>query len=133
MLYLGVVTDSEAGDFGLWEVELALLRDIHDLDGHRIHVRPSGECYEDDTLGTDMIGAYNTSDLNYWAAKDRSYVYGDVLVEFSRIQGRIYRVHFQCTLSDSDEDPQALSPEDYWARGTADFTVEVDEDNPYDD
>jgi hypothetical protein len=133
MMYLGVVTDSEAGGFGLWDVELAMLEDIDGLDGGRIHVKPDGECYDDDTLGTDMVGAYETSDLNYWGAKGKSYCYGEILVDFKRIEGRKYTVHFECTLTDSENDSDDLLPEDYQYKGSADFTVEVDEKDPYDD
>ena len=133
MMYLGVCTDSDIGGFGLWEVEVPLLKSLDELDGQRIHVKPDGECYDDDTMGADMIGAYATSDLNYWGGANQSWCYGEILVDFKCLEGRKYRVYFECTLTDSDDDPEDLTPADYKYRGSADFTVEVDENNPYDD
>lgn len=130
LLYMAVESETEAGGFGLWEIELALLDDIDDLDCKRIHVRPDGETYDDDTLGTDIIGADMFTDLNYWSAGDDGYCYGDILVDFKRIEGRTYHVHVECALTDSDEDPEDLSPEDFQHTGSADFIVTVDEENP---
>ena len=133
LLFLSVTSATEAGGFGLWEVEVRELDGVDELDGKRIHIKPNGECYDDDTLGSDMIGACETSELNYWRAYRQSYIYGDILVDFMHVEGRKYRVHFECTLTDSDKDPEDLTPDDYSARGSADFVVEVDEKNPYDD
>ena len=76
LLYMAVESETEAGGFGLWEIELALLDNIEDMDGKRIHVRPDGETYDDDSLGTDIIGADMFTDLNYWSASDDGYCYG---------------------------------------------------------
>ena len=133
MMYMSVETETEAGFFALWNYELALLEDINDLDGKRIHVKPNGETYDDDTLGTDIIGADNSTDVNYWSTKDTPYCYGDILVDFRRIKDRTYRVHVEIALTDSDEDPEDLSPEDYNIAGNAEFTVEVDEKDPWQD
>ena len=130
MMYMMVETDTEAGGFALWEIELALLENIYDLDGKRIHVKPDGQTYDDDTLGTDIIGADNFTDLNYWSTEEDGYCYGDILVDFTRLEGRKYKVHVEISLTESDEDPEDLSPEDYNINGSADFIVTVDEENP---
>ena len=131
MMYMRVDTGADIGGFALWDIELALLNNIEELDGKRIHIMPDGETYEDDTLGTDIIGAM--TDANYWSANSmeyEDYFYGDILVDFRRIEGRIYRVHVEMTLTESEEEPEDLSPEDYNISATADFTVTVDEINP---
>ena len=130
MMYMSVLTASGTEGFGLCEIELALLEDIDELDGRRMHIRPNGETYDDDTLGTDIIGADMLTDLNCWHTFDGSYSYGDILVDFKRIEGRTYRVHVEMTLTESEEEPEDLSPEDYNILATADFTVTVDEINP---
>ena len=133
LIYMMVTSDSVAGGFALWEIELALLEKIDDLDGKRIHVRPNGETYDDDTLGTDIIGSDSFTDLNYWNTHGQAipgYCYGDILVDFKRIEGRTYRVRAEMTLTESDEDPEDLSSEDYNVTGSADFVVTVDEQNP---
>lgn len=131
MLYLRVV--GETNRACLWDVELPLLESLEDLDGQRIHVRPDGECYDDDTLGTDMVGAYSTSDLNFWDSTEDSLLYGDIRVDFNQIEGRTFRVRIEMTLSDSEDDPEDLPPEAFDHVGKADFVVTVDEKNPYDE
>ena len=129
-LYMLACTDSETEGFGLWEIELALLGNIDDLDGKRIHIKPNGENYDDDTLGTDIIGADMITDLNYLNTPDACYSYGDIMVDFKRIEYRTYQIHIEMTLTESEEDPEDLSPEDYNITGSADFLVNVDENNP---
>ena len=85
------------------------------------------------TLGTDIVGAESLTDLNYWSSSDGGYCYGDIQVNFQRIKDRTYRVQVQMTLTESDEDPEDLSPQDYNVIGSADFIVTVDEDNPMED
>lgn len=133
MMYLGVSTDGEAGGFGLWEVELPLLKSIEELGSQRIHVKPDGECYDDDTLGTDMVGAYATSDLNYWGGQNESYVYGEITVDFKRIEGWTFQIHIELTLTDSNKDTEDLPPEAFNHRGSADFIVTADDKDPWDD
>jgi len=136
MMYMSVGTDPIAGGFRLREIELALLEDIDQLDGKRIHVRPNGETYDDDTLGTDIIGADILTDSNCWCTDGldyETYSFGDILVDFHRIEGRTYRVHVEMTLTDSEEDRADLAPEDFRFTGSADFTVTVDEQDPMDD
>jgi hypothetical protein len=129
MMYLSVSTKTGANmSFNLWDVEIALLENIDDLDGKRIHLHPDGESYEDDTLGADIIGAM--TDANYWFTSDGGYVYGDILIDFKRIKGQIYRVTAEISLADSDEDPEDLSPEDFSYHASLDFMVTVDEKNP---
>ena len=131
MLYLRVSSGSTLGGFALWDIELSLLDNIEDLDGRRIHIMPDGETYEDDTLGTDIIGAM--TDANYWSTYphgETDYVYGDILVDFKRIEGKTYQVHVEMTLADPDEDPDELSPDEFNMTGSADFVVTIDEINP---
>ena len=133
MMYLGVSVEPERLGFGLWEVELVCVEAIDDLDGKRIHAKADGESYDDDTAGADMLGAYSTSDLNYLSYQGNTFCYGDILVDFKKIQGRKYQIHIELALTDSDEDPEDLPPEAYNHQLTADYTVEVDEKNPYED
>jgi hypothetical protein len=132
VLYLAVSTDNIAGGFRLWGIELPLLKSLDDLDRQAIHFRGDGETFDDDTLGTDIIGSDEA--INTWCTNGKDYEafqFGEMKVDFHRLKGRQYRVTVECTLSDSDEDPQDLLPEDYWASGSAEFTVEVDEKNLY--
>jgi hypothetical protein len=133
MMYMAVAAKGKAGGFGLWEVELPQLKSIDGLDGKRIHVRPDGECYDDDTLGTDMVGAYAATDLNYWGSKNGPLVYGDILVDFTRIEGRTFRVKIKMTLADAQDHPADLPPEAFSHSGCADFVVTLDENNPYEE
>ena len=131
VMYLLADSDSDIGGFALWDIELACLENLDDLYGKRIHIKPNGEAYPDDTLGTDILGAM--TDGNYWSTRSDhldDYSYGDILVDFKRIKGRQYHVHVELTLTDSDEDPEDLSPEDFDVHASADFTVTVDEENP---
>jgi len=131
MLYLRVSSGSSLGGFALWDIELSLLDNIEDLDGRRIHVMPNSETYEDDTLGTDIIGAM--TDANYWSTcphGQTDYIYGDILVDFKQVEGRTYQVHIEMTLADSDDDPDELSPDEFNIIGGADFVVSIDEENP---
>ena len=132
LMYLGVGLGPGKGCLGLWEIELVLLDSIDKLDGKRIHLHPDGESYDDDTLGTDIIGAYAMSDLNYLLVEGEAYIYGEILVDFKRIQGMTYHCHIEFTLTDSDEDEEDMSPEDYNIFATADFTVTADEKDPLD-
>jgi hypothetical protein len=120
--------DDDLG-FALWEVELPLLKRLDLLDGQRIHVRPGGEGYEDDTLGTDIIGM---REISRWGIGMNYGVYGDIQIDFRRIQGREYRCVVECSLSDADLEDQAPS-EHFEAIGRADFTVIADEVDPYAD
>lgn len=130
MMYLRVDTDAQGGSFALWDIELACLEDIDKLDGQRIHVRPGGETYDDDTLGTDILGADSFTDMNFWYTDGDGYSYGDILIDFKRIEGRTYRVHCEFTLTESEQDLDELLPEDFSVTATADFTVIVDQENP---
>ena len=132
LMYIMVQCESKEGGFAIWEIELALLEKFDDLDGKRIHVKPNGETYDDDTLGTDIIGADTLTDLNYWQGPgDKDYCYGDIKVDFERITGSTYRVRVECSLTDSDEDPVALPSEAFDVIGKAEFTVIIDQKNPY--
>jgi hypothetical protein len=129
MMYLSVSTETGASmSFNLWDIELALLENIDELDGKRIHLYPNGESYEDDTLGADIIGAM--TDANYWFTNGNSYVYGEILMDFKRIRGQTYRITAAITLADSAEDPEDLSPEDFSYHAELDCLVAVDEKNP---
>ena len=138
MLYLMVDSGCELGGFALWEISLDLLDDINALDGKRIHVKHDGECFEDDTLGTDIIGADGITDLNYWNTyyhkEYDNFAFGDIQVDFKLIENNKYSVHIEMTLTDNLEDgPEDLEPEDFGFRGSADFIVDIDEDDPYAD
>ena len=131
-MYLGVA-NKKIGGFGFWEVELKSLKLIDELDGKRIHVKPNGELYNDDTLGTNMLGAYEDSDLNYWGGDAGFYYYGEILIDFKRLQDLTYRVHIELTLTDSDEEPEDLKPEDFNIKAHAGLEVVLDEKLPFDD
>ena len=138
ILYLMVDSNSELGGFALWEITLDLLDDIDSLDGKRIHLKHDGECYDDDTLGTDIIGSNDITDLNYWNTHYHeeydNFAYGDILVDFKLIENEKYYVHIEMTLTDNLEDgPEYLELEDYGFRGGADFVVNIDEEDPYSD
>jgi len=131
IMYMMIQCGSNEGGFAIWEIELGLLEKIDDLDGKRIHVKPNGETYDDDTLGTDIIGADILTDLNYWQGPgDEDYCYGDIKVDFERINGSTYRVRVECSLTDSDDNPDELPSEAFKIIGKAEFTVTVDEKNP---
>ena len=131
-LYLGA-SNTMHGGFGLWEVHLTEVTDLHDLDGAKLHANPNGDSYDDDTLGSDMVGSDLLTDLNYWSTgqdADEIYLYGEIEVDFKRIEGNQYHCHVSCTLTDSDEDPEDLTPEDYNISASADFDVTADTDWP---
>ena len=131
MFYMGVYAKN--GGFHLWEFEVTGLEKVDDLDGKRLHVHSNGEAFDDDSLGTDIIGAFDTTDLNYVSVQDSAYCYGEIHVDFARIDGLTYRCHVELKLTESDEDPEDLTPEDCNIECTADFTVLVDEKNPFED
>ena len=134
MMYLGVSAEQpDRLGFGLWEVELVCVEAVDDLDGKHIHAKADGESYDDDTAGADMLGAYSTSDLNYLSLRGQTYLFGDVLVDFKKVEGRQYQVHIELSLTDSDEEPEDLQQEAFNHHLIADFAVEVDEKNPYED
>jgi hypothetical protein len=130
-MYLLLETGTEAGGFALWDIELSLLENIENLHDKQIHLKPNGETYEDDTLGTDIIGAM--TDGNYWSTNSDQYddfVFGDILIQFQNVENQKYRIHVEMALTESDEDPEDLSPEDYNISASADFEVTIDERNP---
>lgn len=129
-LYMGAYVEPDDG-LRLWDIELASLQDLDDLDGKRIHVRPNGETYDDDTMGTDIVGMYDTTDMNGWKVGNEIYLYGDIQIDFERIEGRQFRCRFECTLTDKDEEPKNLPPEDFNIVGIADFIVVADERGRY--
>lgn len=126
MMYMSVRCGPNTG-FALWEYELALLANIEDLHAKRIHVTHTGEAYADDTLGTDIVGAHLYTDANVCCVEGDVYVYGDILVDFKRVEGRKYRCHAELALSDLDQYPADLSPEDFKFAAIADITVIADE------
>jgi len=130
VLYMGVVAEGAVGAFGLWGVELTMLQNIEDLSGQRIHLQPNGESFDDDTLGADILGAYASSDLNYWSTSSTSFVYGEIMVDFTQVNGRVFHVHLELSLADSSDNPADLPAEAFAHRGSADFTVAIDEENP---
>lgn len=124
LLYLCVAAEPSGG-FGIWEVDLTRLRDLDELNGKRLHIRWTGEAFEDDTLGTDNTGVDDVTDLNYLQVEGRGYGYREVQVDFTRIQGRHYRVEAHLVLMTDGEKPA----DDFTA--TAEFTVDADEHDPF--
>ncbi len=123
----------EQGCFLIWGMELSLLKSIEDLDGQRIHLKPDGSAYEDDTLASDIFVAYDTSGANYWTddtdEEGGCYAYGDILIDFKCTEGRHFHVHVEMTLTEHDDclDEDNMT---YPNKGIADFIVEADEKNP---
>ena len=128
-LYFTVESAAGKCGFCLWGIDLPLLESIKALDGRRLHLRHDGESYDDDDLGSDILGAYDNSDLNYWHG-ETDYGYGDIQIDFTRIEDKTYRVQIALTLTDSDEHPLELSSEDFTFRGGAVVNVTVDDKLP---
>ena len=132
-MYLSVDAESELGGFFLWEIPLPLLSSLDNLDGQRIHIKPNGESFDDDTLGADIIAAYHSTDMNYWHGypDEEDYSYGEILIDFQRIEGMKYHVCINMTLTDSEEVPADLPPEAFNVIGKAEFDVTIDQNDPY--
>ena len=114
VLYFGA--GSEIGGFGLWGIELSELTSQDCLDCRRIHVGPAGKNYEDDTLGTNIIDAFDMSDLNYWHSEDDDVddlIYGEIQVDFKLLDKEHYSIKIEICMTESDEDPEDLTLEDY--------------------
>jgi hypothetical protein len=129
-MYLSVWGErgNEGAGFDLWNVELALLESFDELDGKRIHVRPDGESYEDDTLGCDIIGM--DDERSFWQTTGRQvYAYGDIRIHFQRLDGDQYRCHVDCTLAEVGPNEERRTRE-FPITGSADFAVTADEIDP---
>lgn len=127
-IYIEVEAEPEVW-FAFWGAELTLLEELDQLDGARIHVKMSGESYEDDTLGTDTIGMTEVSDLNYIRVGDECLGYDDVLIDFKRVTGREY--HCVVKLLHRDQLDQSGSvDEELGTTCTAEFTATIDEKCP---
>jgi hypothetical protein len=133
MMYMAVESSlPEAGSFRIWGIELALLDDLDDLNGKRIHIMPNGEAFDDDTLGTDIIGVQTFTDQHYWDTAERPLQYGEIMMEFHRIRGQLCRIHGEITLTESDEDAADLPPEAFDHFAVVDFEVLLDKKKPND-
>ena len=91
------------GGFAAWYIEVPLLAGLDALDGPRIHIRADGFAYPDDTLGTDCIGADNWTDMNYWSIEDATYNWGELQLDFRRLDEGRFRVIVSARLSDGPE------------------------------
>ena len=141
-LFLSVSWDGGNKGFGLWNIELARLKDINGLHLGRIHIQPGGETYDDDTLGSDIVRACEVTDLNYWNDYPSAYDFGEILVDFERIEGNSYRVNLSMTLGQDEEEFKSErelenyesleidDPARYPHTAKATFTVTVDERHP---
>lgn len=131
-MYLFVSGEDPHVGFGMWDVELVLLTaDLNRLDGQRIHVRPDYATCDDDTLGTDISQMYETTDINYLRAGDEFYSFGEIQVDFHRIDGNTYRCRFSATLTDEEPAELREMPESAFKdRATAEFIVTVEERRP---
>ena len=127
-MYLSVDAESELGGFFLWEIPLPFLYSLDNMDSQRIHIKPNGE-----SLGADIIAAYHSTDMNYWhgSPDEEDYAYGEILIDFIRIEGNRYQVRMKMTMTDSEEDPADFPPEAFDTVVKADFVVTVDEKDPY--
>lgn len=129
-LFAYIESPEGPGGFGFNQVEVPLLAGADGLDGQRIHVRPDGYAYEDDTLATDYVGAEVFTDLNFWRIGGRDYLWGEMQIDFERIQGLRYRVRVRARLAplepdeDMDENRQL---ERCTMEARAEFTVVADE------
>ncbi|MBN1553682.1 MAG: hypothetical protein JXA11_02970 [Phycisphaerae bacterium] len=117
--------------FGLSYVELSLLDNLDDLDGKRIHIHADGESFGDDTLGTNIIGADGFTDGNVWQYPKTVYFYGEIQMDFQKVEDRIYHCKLFCQLTSDDQMEISQLPLDAFVKGTAEFDVEVDEENPH--
>ena len=117
--------------FGLSYVELSFLDNLDDLDGKRIHIHADGESFEDDTLGTDIVGADDFTDGNLWQYPSVVYFYGEIQIDFKKVQDRIYHCVLCCQLTANDQMEPCELPSDAFVQGTAEFDVKVDEENPH--
>jgi hypothetical protein len=129
-LYLLVAAEPDEG-FALWGLELPLLNSLEALHGQRLHVRWGGDAFDDDTLGTDIIGVESTTDLNYWHGSQGSYAFAEVQVDFERVAEHRFRCCVSLLLTDPDADQEAgCVPQVPPVRATGEFTAEVDEIDP---
>jgi len=123
----------ETGCFLIWGMELPLLESVDQLDGQRIHLKPDGSGFDDDTLGSDIFAAYNLSGANYWTddtdEEGGCYAYGEIKIDFKMIEKCQCHLNVEMTLSENDD---CLDEDDmtYPNKATADFIVEVDQKNP---
>lgn len=132
-MYLTVGGEDPNVGFGMWEVEFALLRELDDLDGKRMHVRPDYSTYDDDTLGTDITGMYSTTDINYLKSGEQAFSFGEVQLDFERIRGKEFRCRFEATLTDNDDgELDELPASAFWAKASAEFVVSIQERRPED-
>lgn len=141
MFYLHVSAGAMAS-FALWEFEISNCRNLDDLDNNKMHVHFPETVYDDDTLGTDIIGVDDSTGLNYIQVNNGRFGYGEIQVDFKKIEGDTYRVSVFMTLgADEDkfetdeelEDYENLDEEDhshYPHHAKAVFTVTVDEADP---
>jgi len=90
------------GGFAFWYVQLPGLGRLEELSGQRIHVRCDGFSYQDDTLATDCTGAESWTDLNYWQIDGRAYSWGEMRIDFQRVDGGRYRILVTARLSEND-------------------------------
>lgn len=131
ILYLSAwgIKGGKEGGLVIYGAELALLNSPADLDGARIHVRPDGETYEDDTLGTDIIG-WNEEEST--AREDEElYNYGDICIDFESIGGNEYRCRVKCDLALIGPPTDGPSTS-YPVKATAEFLAIADEVDPLD-
>ena len=130
-LFLAVRYDNEQSAFWLWEMPLENLQTIADLDGKRIHWDVDDDRLDDDTLGSDFDVACNSSGLNYWNGPDCSRAYGEIKVDFKCIEGSTYKIEASFTLSKDEDEMEDDEEESYPCHGGAEFTVVVDDIDPY--
>jgi hypothetical protein len=119
--------------FAFWGAEIPGLERIEDLDGQPIHVKRSGEVYDDDTLATDIIGMDEESELNYWNMMNEvcgpCYFYGEIRIDFKRQKDLEFLCMVECRLTDKQD--VELIPENCPVIGRAEFVVAVDEQDPF--
>ena len=109
LMYLWIGTSRDSG-FAVWGALLQLADKPADLHGKRLHVRLNGYTYDDDTLGTDVIGIEDTTDLNYVRAGDEAYAYDEIQIDFERVSENEFRCRLRGTLTTEEDDEASDDP-----------------------
>ena len=95
------------GFFGFCDVELPLLKSIPELAEQRIHIEWEADAFEDDTLGTDWIGADDTTDLNcLYLSRDRYYKYGEIIIDFLGFVNNRCQIQVEAYLAHLSDDAE---------------------------
>ncbi len=132
-LYIGV-SGPQAG-FGIWGAVLQAVERVEDLDGRRLHVHfGCYETYPDDTLGSDIVSIDDTTDLNYLTIEEHNYGFGEVQVDFERVDGHEFRCRFCLRVVREGGDSLITQPEsletEYPLEVRGEFTAIIQEQQP---